>query len=468
MRFFQIHTFYPEYLASWYARNPGLSERPYVDQLESLLSDGFSYSHLFGAQLRDFGVDSHVTVANCAPLQHAWAREHGVAVDEKHWLYQIALAQAEHYKPDILYLSDPIVFDSSFVRRLSKRPPFIAGWRAAGIPPWSDFTEFNLMLSSDPVSSELALKHGAQATQHFLPGFPEWVAEAVKDQSKQYDLVFCGQLSHEHMRRVELIESLSYCAATTGLFKPAFFLYKANDWRLQYAPQYTHREQWGLDLFKSLRRGKIGFNNVIDFAKGEAGNMRQFEVTGSGSFLLTEANENLAKHFEPGTEVETYSSFDELIEKIHYYSTHDAEREAIARRGQERCLREHGMIPRTQQLVEILQSHVGSIDLRMATAQIPSAIDLLREAAQYLESNAVAEGYRSALRALKHYPHARNVNYVLGVGLLKLQRPLEAHAALVREVSLFPDNPEASSLLRELRSAVPGDLLQRNEAHRRI
>jgi spore maturation protein CgeB len=450
MKFLQIVTFYSEYLSRWYQQHPELASQSYDKQTEMLFGDGFAASHLFSLELKRFGCESRCIVANCEPMQKAWAREHGYEISGRNWSMEILKKQVDHYRPDILYCCDPITFDSRFIRLLAARPPLVVGWRAASIPAWSDFTEFDLFLSSDPVSPEICKKQGARATRHFLPGFPTWIADAVRGEPKVHDLVFCGQFSHEHMRRVSLAEQLSLYAQQTGDFSPAFFIHKAADWKFQYAGPFVKPERWGLDLYREIRRGRIGFNNVIDFAKGESGNMRQFEVTGCGTLLLTEYHDSLLEHFTPGREIETYASFEELVEKIKFYTNNDAAREEIAKRGQERCLREHGMLNRTQQLVDILSQFLGGIGCAPSTERIDSLENLLNSSAELISSNKVEESYRTALKALKHYPQARHVHYLLGLGLLKMQRAEEAFDAFSREVALFPDNRDAYELLSAL------------------
>lgn len=450
MRFLQIFSFYPDYLNQWYHRHTGLSQQPYEIQAELLFGDGFSASHLFWLELKRFGCESRCVVANCEPMQRAWAHEHGYKVSGRNWSMEILKKQVDHYRPDIVYCCDPITFDSRFIRSLSVRPPLVVGWRAASIPPWCDFTEFDLILSNDPVSPEICKKQGARATRHFLPGFPAWIADAVKDEPKVHDLVFCGQFSHEHLGRVALAEQLSMHALQTGEFTPAFFIYKGDEWKFHHAGPFVKTARWGLDMYREIRRGKIGFNNVIDFAKGESGNMRQFEVTGCGSLLLTEHHESLLEHFTPGREVETYSSFGELVEKIRFYSQNDSAREEIARRGQERCLRQHGMTHRTQQLVDILSQFLKDIGSTPSPEPITPLEELLNSSALLISNNNVEESYRTALKALKLYPQERHVHYLLGLGLLKMQRTEEAHDAFSREVALFPDNRDAQELLKAL------------------
>jgi spore maturation protein CgeB len=68
---------------------------------------------------------------------------------------------------------------------------------------------------------------------------------------------------------------------------------------------------------------------------------RNFEVPGCGGFMLTGWAENLEDYYVVGEEVVCFDQTAELIEKVRYYLDHEAERQAIARAGYERTLREH-------------------------------------------------------------------------------------------------------------------------------
>jgi len=68
---------------------------------------------------------------------------------------------------------------------------------------------------------------------------------------------------------------------------------------------------------------------------------RNFEVPGCGGFLLTSDADNLTDYYQDGKEIVIYRNTNDMIDKIKYYLEHNEEREAIARAGYERTLREH-------------------------------------------------------------------------------------------------------------------------------
>ena len=70
-------------------------------------------------------------------------------------------------------------------------------------------------------------------------------------------------------------------------------------------------------------------------------NIRTFEIAATGTLQLTDVRDDLARFFTPGVEIETYSSPQELRDKVDFYLTHEKERREIALRALERSLREH-------------------------------------------------------------------------------------------------------------------------------
>ena len=93
-------------------------------------------------------------------------------------------------------------------------------------------------------------------------------------------------------------------------------------------------EVWGVDMYQVLRRSRITLNSHIDLAGNEAGNVRLFESTGVGTFLLTDFKDNLHTLFEPEREVAVWRSIDDCLAKIERYLRDDSGREAIAGAGQ--------------------------------------------------------------------------------------------------------------------------------------
>lgn len=68
--------------------------------------------------------------------------------------------------------------------------------------------------------------------------------------------------------------------------------------------------------------------------KGSGGaSVRIYRIMASRGFLLTTPWEGMEEQFQSGYHLDTFNSPEELQEKIHYYLTHDGEREKIACQG---------------------------------------------------------------------------------------------------------------------------------------
>jgi len=92
-----------------------------------------------------------------------------------------------------------------------------------------------------------------------------------------------------------------------------------------------------IDLFNEakiiLGFAGVGINDDIFILKG-----RDFEAPLTGSFYMTQYHEELKEYFVAGKDIETYSSKEELLQKVRYYLQNENEREQIAKNGYEKCL----------------------------------------------------------------------------------------------------------------------------------
>lgn len=81
--------------------------------------------------------------------------------------------------------------------------------------------------------------------------------------------------------------------------------------------------------------------------------LRIWDILGAGGFVLTNFQSEIPEYFEIGKELETYSSEEELLEKIGYYLTHEEERQSIARNGYEKAKNCYSLKTRVEQILRI-------------------------------------------------------------------------------------------------------------------
>lgn len=373
MRFLQIHTFYPQYLESLYSRFKSLHNASFQEQIDVLIADAFGAVHMIAPYMHQAGYESSLVIANCHQAQNQWLKENSsYGLHTENWIEEIARKQVEEFEPDILYLSHPIEFDGRFVRKLTHKPKLVLGWRAATFPPNIDWSGFDVMLSSLRPLLDLAVQRGVRHGEVFTPGFPVNIAERIKETSVSKDIVFTGQYTpSQHAKRGYYLREIAKTAKVKG-YKCVLHLTGNQSQMPAVLKQHLAPPVYGLEMHKALRQGRIAFdaradhfivdpekNSKIDIGGEDTANMRIFEATGSGVFLLTEHFANISKYFDIGKEVETFTDRKELIDKIDYFLAHPEKREEIAAQGQARCLKDHSMERRVQELDRIIRKHIA-------------------------------------------------------------------------------------------------------------
>jgi spore maturation protein CgeB len=108
----------------------------------------------------------------------------------------------------------------------------------------------------------------------------------------------------------------------------------------------------GEDYAKALARCKIGLN-VLNVHNWGGSNLRTYEVTGCGSFLLTEYSPEQAEElFIEGEHLECFRTPEELKQKIDFYLTNEETRNAVAIAGQKQTLSHHTLEHRLNKIIE--------------------------------------------------------------------------------------------------------------------
>jgi spore maturation protein CgeB len=226
------------------------------------------------------------------------------------------------------------------------------GQHAAPLPEGEDFSCYDLVVSSLPNLVEHFRKMGVPAEPNRL-AFEPRVIRRLRNREPKTPITFVGSMTVYHDGRVRLLESLCkdldikiYGNGVDCLPKDSLI------------PQHYQGEAWGVEMYQILFNSKITVNHHIGMAKSYANNLRLFEATGVGTLLVTDWKKNLHEMFEPGKEVVSYRTPEECVEMIQYYLGHKEEREAIARAGQQRTLKDHTYSNRVQELADIIRKYV--------------------------------------------------------------------------------------------------------------
>jgi hypothetical protein len=195
---------------------------------------------------------------------------------------------------------------------------------------------FDLFITSSRVSCEWHLVEGGRPL--YLPEGFNASCYRPMDVEQDIDVSFIGVA---YGFRVSIVE----------------YLRKHGVKVLPFGPGWGTRAVWRDEQVRIINRSKInlGMGGIGYSERLTTVKTRDFEIPGAGGGLyLTTFNPDLAGHFVVGQEIVCYQSRDEMLELIRFYLAHPAEAREIARRGRERCLREHRWLHRYRAVLQIL------------------------------------------------------------------------------------------------------------------
>ena len=155
---------------------------------------------------------------------------------------------------------------------------------------------------------------------------------------KRHDVSFVGMRYGIRRRIVETLEAAGIRVTARGRGWPAGRM----------APD-------GVGRFFAESKIVLGIGTIGYSERFYALKMRDFDATMSGSCYVTHANPDLALLFDVGSELEVYRDDDECVAVVQALLADDERREAIGRRGRERCLRDHTWRQRFDDMFRILR-----------------------------------------------------------------------------------------------------------------
>src|SRR5262249_42217560 len=131
-----------------YERHHDLAQASYETQHRSLQAACFGDSDFYSNGIQQAGWNATDVIANCAPLQHRWAVEHGL--DPTSTPGDIVLAQLRDARAHVLYSQDLAMATDEFIAAVRPHVDLIVGQIASPVPPQAHLEGFDLLISSFP------------------------------------------------------------------------------------------------------------------------------------------------------------------------------------------------------------------------------------------------------------------------------------------------------------------------------
>lgn len=451
LKIIQLESFYTHFLNQLYENDDRLKDLPFQTQIEYLLNTGFSAGQNFVPFLNPHQWESHYIVLNNTWAQVRWANENG-KVDVKS-LSEILLHQINDIQPDVLFISDVPGFDFSLIPHF-KRRPLIVAWLATVVNHQLPWHEIDVILSGISDVRKKIQTLGAKSAEKFMSAAP-YHFQANSRHTKSNNIAFAGSfIPGIHDDRASQIDRLSHHVSDGSID-----VYTANVFNLSqgsrvkfFPPVYGNNLVNTYANYGIVLDARGNFDLSKEKVLAETANMRIFEATRAGSLLITENSPNLSEYFEINQEIITYNDFDELKEKISYYSRPEnaSERESIARKGRNRTINEHSIESRANWLEKILFKH---LDIRATATPSTDKVNAANQYCTYFDSNYLPRGIAMIRSLRRHDPSAHIYVLCLDDATYDVMTSSNEHVSLIHIDELLSADPEFA-LARENRTQI--------------
>ncbi len=237
------------------------------------------------------------------------------------------------YSSDISFVASLYTEKCPYNKLLSP-PDYLRGYLDGIIESQLKVYGYNFV--RELVTSELAAEF-----KKYLPGFYQFPEKYEKnEQAVVADLYISTKVTEQE--RLRLLQVLSERFAVD--------LYTGSD--TSGLPDIHNK---GLartysEMPKIFHLSRINLNMTAKSIKS-ALPLRIWDILACGGFVMTNFQSEIPEYFEIGTDLETYSSKDELIEKCEYYLAHEEERRQIAKNGFEKAKKLHSLEGRLKEML---------------------------------------------------------------------------------------------------------------------
>jgi spore maturation protein CgeB len=363
-----LTSYYPPFLNRFFLEHPNVKDLDYNSILNLLLNEHFADTGALEYHTKKAGHETFLIISNCEILQKKWAIENNVSYNPEKWITEIAFEQIKRFKPDLFYLEYVFEFFGEFLTSVKPYCKFIASWISSPLNHAISVKGVDLIFSSTPDFIQ-SFKSAGFNSEYMHPAFDKRILNKINTNNKKdIPFSFVGGLSEYHIQRKIALKAL---VKKTPLKIWGYVTRKKYSKRqIEFYTSLVYNENnqilkahqgdaWGLRMYDILSRSLITFNIHEDLLKGYVGNIRMFEATGVGTLLLNDKGTNLTQLFEPGKEIEVYSSIDEAIEKVNYYIKHPDKAIEIGKNAQLKTIKNYNYDEYVKKLFYYIHQYSG-------------------------------------------------------------------------------------------------------------
>ena len=395
-----LSSIYPKHAEQIYRENPDLKYKTSDEQMEFIRWHALSSYVRWTELLEEKGFQICGFNHNLPEVSLAWAKENKFTPKLNNSIFEIGLEKIKRFRPNIIFIFAPLDykcngFIDELIYSLSKKPKLIA-WYGANCGDEEIFRSYDLTLSNSKhlVNSLRKKDIKSDFLQHSFD--PIILDKIIIPEKRINKVAFFGNLdvtTDDFRERTKLLEGISKKTNLIDIYgdhsKPTRkerskhsllvsrqkisssinqflpnkrFEYWSDKQNLPPSPWMLEKKfcsritppLYGQQMLQKLSSYSIALNYHNRHTGDYACNMRLFEATGLGCTLLTDSKKDLSEYFDIDSEILTYSSKDEAIEKISYLKENPNKAEQIRSAGQLKCLNNHTTQNQISRLSEIL------------------------------------------------------------------------------------------------------------------
>ncbi|MED0875637.1 CgeB family protein [Bacillus mobilis] len=279
-----------------------------------------------------------------------------------------AIKTALKVKPNLILVLSGLSGEFNSVMPVLKNAGFTTGLWLTDDPYYTDVTQnlvpyYDYIFTQDLNCIKFYRGIGCNNVFHLpLAANQEVLKPSLKEDTYKYDLSFIGTAFEN---RITFVDSIAEYLAEKNTKIVGFGWEKLKNYerlkdKIQLLPlakyedalQYYASTKININLHRSPSDKELNCNSAN--IQAYSVNNRTFEINAVGSFQLTDIRPDVAKHYIPGVEIETFNSASEFIQKAEYYLEHIQERKRIAKNGLDRTLKHHTYDRRVLQLLNYI------------------------------------------------------------------------------------------------------------------
>lgn len=208
--------------------------------------------------------------------------------------------------------------------------------------------DYDFLFFKDPLVAR-RLRDEVGVPAHYLPECCNPLLHTLPESAEVDEVFDLGTAGNFHPARARALRKLSDAGYSLGVWGPPVAW-----WMKPLAKGIDVRPfVVGHDKARAFRSCRIVLNNVHP-TEVDGTNVRTFEIAASGAFQIATYRPALDALFDTGTQLVTYQTLDELVEKSEFYLKRPDLRREIADQARERVLCDHTYSRRIDQMMSAM------------------------------------------------------------------------------------------------------------------